>query len=121
MEISRTTPNHSLPVTHGTLMNTALRERGAAIPMPQENTAAPRPPTMIDLAAARSLTWLMNHLLHTIGADLEFTVQTDSGEIVVRVLDKATGDLIRHIPAEALPDVAAVLAHTHGGLIEETA
>lgn len=121
MEISRTTSANTRPATRGSGMHTTQRPRREAQPVLGVDTVTPRAPTMIDIAAARSLAWMMNHLLRTISVDLEFVVQSESGDIVVRVLDKVTGDLIRHIPAEELPEVASILAETHGGLIEEMA
>ena len=121
MDITPTTASTDLPRAQASAAHAAARTPGQATPLPEKSAIEPRVPTMIDIAAANTLAWMMNHLLRTIGANIEFVVQSESGEIVVHVLDKATGDLIRHIPAEALPDVAAVLAQTHGGLVEELA
>lgn len=121
MDITSTTTSKQQPFMHTLVARGTLGPRGEATPLPAERAADIRAPTMIDIAAARSLAWMMNHLLRTIGTNLEFVVQAESGAIVVRVLDKATGALIRHIPVEALPGVAAVLEQSHGGLIRDMA
>jgi uncharacterized FlaG/YvyC family protein len=122
MEVMRTAANNNLPGMRGMTTSAAPRLHAEESRLPQESAGVESPaPTMIDIAAARSIAWMMNHLLRSIGTSLEFVVQATSGDIVVRVLDKATGELIRHIPAEALPDVAAILEQSHGGLINDMA
>jgi hypothetical protein len=87
----------------------------------EPSVTAPDAPTTLDLAAARSRAWLMNRVLRTINANIEFTVHESSGEIVVELIDKASNETLRYLPVEVFPDVAAVLDRQQGVLISDSA
>jgi flagellar protein FlaG len=53
--------------------------------------------------------------------DLNFSVHEASGQIMVSVVDKETGDVIREIPSEALLDLAAKLQEVAGLIFDKKA
>jgi flagellar protein FlaG len=55
--------------------------------------------------------------LHRVG--LQFSVHEDTGQTVVRVVDKDTGKLIRQIPPQELLDLAAKLEDMMGMLFDK--
>ncbi len=74
---------------------------GNEMPVP-----APPAPDLEALAAA------LNVASQSIGRELRFKVDMDSGQSVIQVLDRETGELIREIP----PEKAAIRAAANGDL-----
>jgi len=60
-----------------------------------------------------SLTAKLNLASETIGRDLRFEVDMDSGRAVIQVLDRETGEIIRQIPPEK-----ADVTLTRNGFVE---
>lgn len=61
----------------------------------------------------------VNASLKAIG--LEFQVDQDTDKMVVKVIDKETGDVIRQMPSEEVIRIAKVLDKMQGTLIQKTA
>lgn len=59
----------------------------------------------------------MDSFVGSFSQSLKFRVDEDSGQHVVSVVDKKSGDVIRQIPTEELLDVIARLAEASSGLI----
>jgi flagellar protein FlaG len=55
--------------------------------------------------------------IHRVG--LQFSVHEDTGQTVVRVVDKDTGELIRQIPPQELLDLASKLEDMMGILFDK--
>ena len=73
-------------------------------------TNAPRQSEQALLDALKAAADQIESYLKSTGRELQFSIDDDTGETVVTVRDKATGDIIRQIPnAEALR-----LAHALG-------
>jgi flagellar protein FlaG len=53
------------------------------------------------------------------GANLQFTIDEDSGTTVVKVVDSQTNEVIRQIPAEELLALARSMSKTEGLLISQ--
>ena len=51
---------------------------------------------------------------------LQFQVDEDSGRDVIKVLDKATGDVIKQYPSEEVLSLVSKLSETAGLLIDQT-
>ena len=51
---------------------------------------------------------------------LQFKVDEDSGRDVIKVLDKATGDVIKQYPSEEVLSLVSKLSETAGLLIDQT-
>lgn len=61
----------------------------------------------------------VNASLKAIG--LEFEVDEDTDKMVVKVIDKETGEMIRQMPSEEVIRIAKVLGKMQGMLVSETA
>ena len=78
-----------------------LRANGA---IPVSNTAeipvqnAPRQPSTEEL---KNIVLAINQALQQSNQNLEFSVDTDTAQTVIRMVDTSTGDLIRQFPSEA--------------------
>jgi flagellar protein FlaG len=55
------------------------------------------------------------------GANLQFTIDKDSGKTIVKVVDSQTSEVIRQIPSEELLALARSMSKTEGMLISEKA
>lgn len=75
-----------------------------------------RQPTQSELADA--VTSLNNHVLNY-RSDLHFSVDTDSGTVVVKVVDTQTEEVIRQMPSEEALAMARGLKET-GSLLLNT-
>ena len=64
-------------------------EAGNILPVPEQSS-----PDMEELATA------LNAASQSIGRDLRFEVDMESGRSVIQVLDRETGEIIRQIPPE---------------------
>lgn len=63
----------------------------------------------------------INEALQTVSQKLEFSVDKDTDDIVVKVLDKESGDVIRQIPSEELLKIAKALDKLKGLLVKDQA
>ncbi|HEY9099141.1 MAG TPA: flagellar protein FlaG [Thiobacillus sp.] len=78
-----------------------LRANGA---IPVRNTAeapvqnAPRQPSAEEL---KNVVIAINKALQQSNQNLEFSVDTDTAQTVIRMVDTSTGELIRQFPSEA--------------------
>ncbi|MDR3298942.1 MAG: flagellar protein FlaG [Candidatus Accumulibacter sp.] len=56
-----------------------------------------------------------------VASDVEFVVDEDSGDTVVKVIDRETKEVIRQIPSEEMLDLAHALDKLQGLLIKQEA
>lgn len=62
-----------------------------------------------------------NEFVKPINSAVEFSVDKDSGELVVKVMDITTKEVIRQIPTEEMLDIAKALDKLQGLLIKQKA
>ena len=70
------------------------------------------PTKVVEKLDLQRLAKNLNVASQTIGHDLRFEVNLDSGSAVIQVLDKETGEIIRQIP----PEKASVAISQNGAL-----
>lgn len=87
----------------------AVVEKMTPAPAPQETNAAVR-------AAARQI----DSYLKSIGREVEFRVDDETGTTVVTVRETATGDVIRQIPNEEVLQLARRFEASSGTLLDLT-
>lgn len=87
----------------------AAVEKLAQVPASQDANAAVR-------AAARQI----DTYLKSIGREVEFRVDDETGTTVVTVRETATGDVIRQIPNEEVLQLARRFAASSGSLLDLT-
>ena len=69
----------------------------------------------------RSLASKLNVTSQTIGRDLRFRINLDSGQSVIQVLDRDTGEIIREIPPEKARISVAINGNLNISLYDELA
>ena len=85
-------------------------KRDVSTPVPQETAAAAAdkkaeiaPPTQKVQETVKAVAAQIESYLRSVGREVQFSIDDDSGETVITIRDSSTGELIRQIPsAEAL-------------------
>lgn len=90
-------------------------ERGKAAEQPADAAAAPVGPTQTAAAVKE-----INQALKVLSTALHFEVDKDSGETVVKVIDRENGQVLRQIPSEATIQIARSLDKLIGRLIDHS-
>ena len=117
-------PEASYPIsgtgTHRILVQpaTAATTEQGGKPAPSGGNALPQKSEQADLEA---VVERLNLATKSIGRDLHFEVNLDSGHAVIVVLDRETGEVIREIPPEKvtpfLDEGGAVLARLYEDVV----
>lgn len=74
-----------------------------------------------DVDQVKQATELINRTIQTLSRNLEFTVDEESQENVVKVVDKDTGEVIRQMPSEETLRIANALDQLQGLIIKQKA
>ena len=61
----------------------------------------------------------LSDLVQSVRRELEFSVDDDSGRTVIRVIDSATGELVRQIPPEEVLTLVGRFREDQAGLVME--
>jgi flagellar protein FlaG len=72
-------------------------------------------------AAMREAVAAINRAASTLNNSVQLSLDTDSGQTLVRVVDSETGQLIRQIPSEEVLSLRDALDRITGLLIDRTA
>jgi flagellar protein FlaG len=79
----------------------------------------PKPRQVIDInAAVRAAAKQIDSYLRSVGREVEFRVDDDTGMTVVTVRETATGDVIRQIPNEEVLQLARRFQESSGALLD---
>jgi len=81
--------------------------------------APPAAPKTVDKAAMREAIVIANKAMQSLARDLEFSMDAESGEMLVRVIDRATRQVIRQIPSEEMLAIARALDRIRGLLVNQ--
>lgn len=71
-----------------------------------------------DEGKVRQATERLNKMVEAFNTQLRFSVHKGTGEIMVKVVDSKTGDVIREIPPEKVLDAVARMEETLGILLD---
>ena len=98
-------------------------QTGAPVSRAESSSSAnpAREETAIDPAVLREATSRINQTIQNMGKNLQFTVDAESGEKVVKVVDTTTKETIRQIPSEEVLAIAKAMDKLQGLLIHEKA
>ena len=89
---------------------------------PTETVAAVQQPAVIpSMAQVTQAVKRINKTMESLSQGLEFSVDTDSRRVVVKIVDQATKEVIRQIPTEEALQIAKALDQVSGMLIKQTA
>jgi len=93
-------------------------QQGAVAAVASKSSTAAAPASRDDLSAAVKK---MNESLPASAQSLQFSIDEDSKDIVVKVIDQNTKEVVRQIPTEEALDIAKSLDKMRGLLIRQTA
>ncbi|MDX9737868.1 MAG: flagellar protein FlaG [Azonexus sp.] len=99
----------------------AVRENSAAVPH-----APNTPPTAVNSAQdqrqnLQSSIDALNEFIKPQNTSLEFSIDDDSGTVVVKVMDKETKEVIKQFPSEEALELAKALDKLKGLLVQQKA
>ena len=83
----------------------------------QKDTRQPKP-GVEELKKAVDLT---NKFVSSINNSLQFSIDKDTDQVIVKVIDKATKEVIKQIPSEEMVALAKALNKLQGLLVEQKA
>ena len=93
-------------------------------PVAQRETALPQAQTVSEPERAEQLrqaTQRLNDTLQSIHKNLQFSIDEDTGETVVKIVDTETHEVIRQIPTEEALAVSKSIGRLHGLLLHDQA
>ncbi len=107
------------------MLTNAITPPGSTTASPIKLAAAPSVPVTPlqarDDVTAREVIAIANKTMRSLSNGLEFSLDPDSGKIVVRVVDNATHQVIRQFPSEEVLSIARALDRMQGLLINHKA
>lgn len=68
---------------------------------------------------AKAAAEKINEFIESFTRDIQFTIDRDSERVVLKVVDRKSGDVIRQIPSEEALEIAKVLDELKGLIIKE--
>ncbi|SBT04209.1 Flagellar protein FlaG protein [Candidatus Accumulibacter aalborgensis] len=86
-----------------------------------EPTQSPQAVQPTDRAKLEAATQSVREFVEPINSNLEFSVDHDTGETVVKIIDRATKEVIRQMPSEEMLAVAKALDSIKGLFVKQTA
>jgi flagellar protein FlaG len=81
----------------------------------------PSPTQQPDRAQLEAATQSVREFVKPINSNLEFSINQDTGQLVVRIIDRATKEVIRQMPSQEMLDIAKALDNIKGLLVRQTA
>jgi flagellar protein FlaG len=96
----------------GRTLPTALPRRSGGAAAARADAVAPAP---IDAAQLAQALQEANRALMEKGAQLSFELDDQTQRVIVRLVDKKTGDVLRQIPSREALAIARALAVPHAG------
>ena len=113
MKIAEHVPPVVSPVGSGP--EAKIPSRSPTTPPPQETTT--KETETADRPAVREAVAALNEQLELEQRSIRFRIEEDTDELIVTVLDKETGEVVRQIPSEATVRLAAHLDDLNGALV----
>ena len=102
--------------------NVAATRPAANSPAPAAQAAVQKPAPAPSAEEVREAAAKINKVLQSlVSSSLQFSVDEDSGQTIVRIVDTETKDVIRQIPNEEALAIAKSLGKYQGLLIEQKA
>ncbi|MBC8212802.1 MAG: flagellar protein FlaG [Gammaproteobacteria bacterium] len=96
----------------------AADKRGGSLPIEGNNQPQQATERSVSKAELHEAVSQINSMVQSVQRDLAFSLDEDSGQTVIKVLDSKTGSLIRQIPSEEVLAIATQLraiSHSDGG------
>lgn len=114
-----TTPQPA-PVPGNTARPAAPQRDAVAVELPQ---ASPPPPAQQPSREQikQAVEEMRKSISQVASNNLQFSIDDETGQTIVRVTDQKTGELIRQIPSEELVELAKSLDRMQGMLLRQQA
>jgi len=96
----------------------AVAESGALAARPVRADAATTPPSRDDVSAAVSK---LNEAMLSSSQSLKFEIDDDTRQVVVKIIDQSTQEILRQMPTEEALHMAKSIDKLQGLLIRQTA
>lgn len=83
-----------------------------------------RPPSQVtkpDREKLELATQSVREFVKPINSNLEFSVNDETGQLVVKIIDRATKEVIRQMPSEEMLSIAKTLDSIKGLFVQQTA
>lgn len=119
------------PIGNAVQPGLGMPERSAPVETPGASTAAPvvavpaaavqQPDAAAHLAQVAQAVKEINKSMESLAQGLEFSVDSDTKETVVKVIDQHTKEIIRQMPTQEALDIAKALDQLQGMLIKQKA
>jgi len=97
------------------------RETMSAQPRGAPQPAAPPAPPPPNVDTVKQVARQINDFLKSSSAGVEFSVDGDSNQVVVRIVDSQTREVIRQMPTEEMIAISKVMDQLTGLLIKQKA
>ena len=110
-------PSTASPMFVSTKPRVSTESTGTVKPI--ENSVEGSAP--VDQAKLQDAIKATNDFVKPISNAIEFSMDEDTGETVVKVVDTATKEVIRQIPSEEMLNIAKALDKIQGLLIKQSA
>jgi flagellar protein FlaG len=78
---------------------------------------APVQASQVSLQELKSAVMTINHAMQQTNLNLQFSVDTDTAQTVVRMVDTSTGEMIRQFPSEATLAILRGIEQFQQGLL----
>jgi flagellar protein FlaG len=95
-----------------------VEQQGAVSGVASKAAATGAPPSREDLSAAVKK---INESMPASAQSLEFSIDEDSEDIVVKIIDQSTKEIVRQIPSKEALEIAKSLDKMRGLLLRQTA
>ena len=107
------------------MLTNALSSASPAPPAPIRPDAvadaAATPPPARDPLTMHEAISVANKAMRSLSNNLEFSLDSESGKVLVRVVDGATQQVIRQFPSEEILSIARSIDHMQGLLLNRKA
>ena len=81
----------------------------------------PSPTQQPDRAQLEAATQSVREFVKPTNSNIEFSVDDDSGQLVVKIIDRSTKEVIRQMPSEEMMAIAKTLDSIKGLFVTQTA
>jgi flagellar protein FlaG len=114
----------ALPPPVNPVLSVATREIRTPIETTAKVTDASPSPLRAqqpDREKLEAATQSVRDFVEPINSNLEFSVDNDTGQLVVKIIDRATQEVIRQMPSEEMLAIAKALDSIKGLFVKQTA
>ena len=111
----------TVSTTLNALSETSVRSASTKAPAANSQLTKPAEQQPANEAQLQSAVNAANEFIKPINNSVEFSLDKDSGEMVVKIMDTSTKEVLRQIPSEEMLTIAKALDKIQGLLIKQKA